>query len=134
MSSRYEDNLLAMLVHLEPVVRDRIRAEVERDPAFATTSAVVVADVASKWGRRFVTNFLREKPSRNAVATVVALDVALLQDAFGYDARLSEMIATPPAPGYVRLFAIGKGGGGSIGVVGSHVAIEEAMPAVLRVN
>lgn len=134
MSSRYEDNLRGMLVQLEPVVRDRIRAEVERNPGFATTSAIVVADGTTKWGRRFVTNFLRERLPKGALATVAVVDLGVLEEAFGDDSRLREMIAAPPATGYVRLFAIGKGSGGTIGVVGSHVAISEPAPAVLQVH
>lgn len=134
MSSRYRDNLRAMLVKLGPIVRDRIRADVERDPGLVTTSAVVVADGTTTWGRRFVTNFLHEKPPQDAVATVAVVDLGVLEEAFGHDARLAAMLTAPLAPGYVRLFAIGQGNGGTMGVVGAHVAISEPAPTMLQAH
>ena len=60
------------MAQLEPVVRDRVRDELAHDPAFITTSAFVIADVTTKWGRRFVTNFLHASPVKGALATVGA--------------------------------------------------------------
>lgn len=123
-----------MLVQLEPVVRDRVRAEMERAPGFATTSAIVVADGTTKWGRRFVANFLHEKLPKGAVATVAVVDLGVLEEAFGHDARLTAMLTAPLPIGYVRLFAIGQGSSGTMGVLGSHVAIAEPVSAVLQVH
>lgn len=128
MSSRHEDGLLAMLIQLEPVVRDRIRAEAARDPAFATTRAVVVADTTTKSGRLFATNVLRENVSKDAIATVAAVDLTVLRDAFSGDDRVLEMMCSPPKPGFVLLVAVGEGSGGTVGVVSSHVPIANAAP------
>lgn len=134
MSPRYEDDLLAMLIQLEPLVRDCIRIEAASDPAFATTRAVVVADASTKWGHLFATNVLRHAPPKGAIATVAAVELAVLRDAFADDNRVLEIILTPPKPGYVLLLGVGKGNGGTAGVVSSHIPIAKPVSAVLRMN
>lgn len=134
MNSRYEDGLLAMLIHLEPVVRDRMQAEAALDPGFAMTRGIVVADASTKWGRLFAMNVLGDAPPNDTVATIAIVEFDVLRNAFHGDKRVLDMFACPPKPGFVLLVAVGEGSRGTIGIVARHVPISKLAPAALRVN
>ena len=134
MSSRYEDGLRAMLIRLEPIVRDRMQAETARNPDFAMTQGIVVADASTKWGRLFAVNVLGDDPPTDAVATIATVELDVLRNAFHGDERVLEMIACPSKPGFALLVVVGEGSGGTIGIVVWHVPIAKPAPAVMRVN